>query len=296
MSSAKITFQNQPIRLVPDIDVIGITVNRFSKSLYYAFRDFLDWNSIDRREYHSNNEWQQVKYYTVIQNRIYRITLIESQYRNIYLVKLYKPALDVCKEAENIFPNGTYTVSYLEYDFNYHCPDVTCASILNLFLKESYHLSYLKKASLSLKRFPRISYRSNPRKTKTKANRMYIDRNDSSVPKLEYIAKRRWIRDNGIDSIQDCFLVYPMTIIKNSSFRLFDYDAIGKRLKRNGMRSNIAARYVNRGKEILTNDGFHAAYRHFAKQIDNLSKPIYTPFHPFHFTFTSAVEKMTFVK
>jgi len=87
-----------------------------------------------------------------------------------------------------------------------------------------------------------------------------------------------------------------MTIIKNSSFRLFDYDAIEKRLKRNGMRSNITARYINRGKDILKKDGFHAAYRHFLKQIDNLSKPIYTPFHPFHFLFTSAVEKMTFLK
>ena len=170
MSSAKIIFQDQPIRLVPDIDVIGITVNRFSKFLYYAFRDFLDWNSIDRREYHSKKEWQQIKYQTVIQNRIYRITIIESQYRHIYLVRLYKPSLNVCKEAEHIFPNGTYTVSYLEYDFNYVCPDCTCASIVNQFLKESYHLSYLKKASLLLKRFPQISFRSNPRKTKTKAN------------------------------------------------------------------------------------------------------------------------------
>jgi hypothetical protein len=231
-----------------------------------------------------------------ILNREYRISVIESQYRHIYMVRLYKPTLDVYHAISPVLPPFSYWVSLVEYDFLFRCADETKARELYQFLKESYHLSNLKKLSLILKKYPLISFRSNPRKTKTKANRIYQDRKDKTVPKLEYIVRSKWLRDNGIKTILDCFQVPPMLVIKNSSFRSFNYDEIEKRLRLRGMRANIAARYMNRGKAMLREYGFHAAYRHFARQIANLSKPTYTPLHPFHHLFLTSVEELTFIR
>lgn len=212
------------------------------------------------------------------------------------MIRLYKPTLSVCQEVEKIFTQDTYNISLVEYEFVFHCFDEYKASQLCQFLKESYHLSNLKKLSLTLEKYSQISYRANPRKTRTKANRIYIKRNDLKAPKLEYVIRRKWLRDNGIKSILDCFLVSPMLVTQNSSFRVLDYHEIEKKLKRFGMKNNIAARYVNRGKEILKRRGFHAAYRHFSKHIDKMSKVTYAPLHPFHETFMSSIEKMTFLK
>jgi hypothetical protein len=232
----------------------------------------------------------------VIQNKVYRITLIDSRYRELYLVRFYGPTIALAKEVEKILPKGAYTVSLVEFDFHFNCPDEGCANDLYQFLKESHHLSYLKKPSLVLKGIPGTSYRSNPRLSKSMAVRIYITRWNPKAPKIEYVAKRRWIGKNGIESLLDCFLVSPQAVTKNSSFRRFDYAEVEKGLRRGGIRSNIAARLINRGQEILKDEGFHAAYRYFAKRIPALYRPVFTPAHAFDDRFRSTVEILMFMK
>jgi len=232
----------------------------------------------------------------VIQNEQYRITLIESQYREIYLIRFYKPTTTLCKEIEKILPKEVYTVSLIEYDYHFNCPDEKCADLLYQFIKESYHLSYLKKPSLVLIRFPGSSYRSDPRNTKSIANRIYINKNDSKVPKIEYVAKRRWIRKNGIGSLLDCFLTSPSDIVKNSCFKSFNYEEIARRLHRDKMMNNISSRVIRENNNIREAYGFHAAYCHLKKFIPDIYRITYTPLHSFHYTFRGAVERLSFIK
>lgn len=58
MLSTKITWLNRELIISPKVDVIGLNASS-SRRLYYEYKTFLDWNSIDYTEYPAfgNEEW-----------------------------------------------------------------------------------------------------------------------------------------------------------------------------------------------------------------------------------------------
>lgn len=190
---------------------------------------------------------------------------------------------------------GSYSISYLEHDFNFHCPNEVVASEMNTFIDSSFHRSYLKKPSLLLPMYP-TGYRSNARQTKSQANRIYVPEDDPTIAELEYVGRGKWIKRNFINSVMDCFLVDPMSIVKNSSFRSFDFSGINKTLRRGGMPSNIASRIINDGKKLWHKNGFDAAYWYFKSFVRFMNKACHTPLHAFDNVFMSAIDGLSFAK
>lgn len=241
---------SNPFEISTGIDVIAINVK---EGLYFNLNDFLDMHSIDCNEEPSKSEWQWRSYDTVLNNKLYRISLVKSQWREIYMAWMFDPTIESVQCIRNLFSNPLeYTIFQIEYDFDFSCATLDDSELLKDFIKAHFHLSYTKQ-SLLLPEYD-TSYRSNPRMTTGKASRDYLERTNKKIARHEYVLKRRWIRQHRIIELLDCFLVNPMDVVKNSSFRMFDYDAIYKALAKT-MKRNIASRYLNIGKQIQIKDG-----------------------------------------
>jgi len=240
-----------PIELLLRIDVISVLT---TKQLHQNFKLFLDANSVDCTHFVSGKEWKWIKYDTVMDNTFHRITLLWNDYVERYLIRFYDLTLNEIISIRHLFGcTDQYKVNMIEYDFDFSCFNPYDATILLDFINSHYHLSYLRKPSLSIPDV-RTRYRSNPRKSKGRSNRIYNERSDGNIARLEYIMKRRWIKNNGVKEMADCFFVHPHAVTKGSSFRSFDQDKISRML-RSSMHRNIASRVVNTSKSLMDKEG-----------------------------------------
>jgi hypothetical protein len=194
------------------------------------------------------------------------------------MIKLSDPTIDEVHCIRHLFDDTSqFKINMIEYDFKFRCPNPHDAKCFRIFLQRSWHFAYLRSKPVMINDID-TGYVGNPRRTKGKSGRVYVEPCNRTVTKLEYIVKRDWIRNNNIILLDDCFLVSPSRVIKNSSFRVFDFDAIAVRLK-SLVPNNIASKILNKGNDILSKYGWYCVYRYFKRWIKNIDKvTLDTPF------------------
>lgn len=247
------------------------------------------------------NKISRIRKYIITYNNLsYKISFIKY-YDNLYplQVRIYYPNTDIINAIHTVLSPYDYFISNVEYTMDFYT-----SFIVELYraITLTYRLKYSGRGKQVPEVYDTSIYVGNPRQTQSKGSRIYIcgDNADGHVRRrdnyvrLEFVAKRRLLKDHGLHQIPKLLKSNNILLQKFIQFQTLDIDKLYRYYRKRLSQKVISKEFILNIKSKLNALQTYGHSRIIDKALSNtISDTFFLP-HPYQDYFNGIISSIDF--